>query len=117
MSYNNTTFDSEIQPFTTPVTTSHEVALYGAIGYSVVAMIANVVAYNYVKNTYNEKAPYQILRSECLITSFCQLGRIGIIGHNLSSASCSAVCIVATTTFQTNMLMLIGTRFYISRVR
>ena len=65
----------------------HKVALYCAIGLAFMAMIVIMTTYPHIKYNCNERAPYQILKIECIATCFCQLGKIGLIGHKLAAAS------------------------------
>ena len=95
----------------------HKVALYFAIGLAFMAMIVIMTTYQHIKYNCNERAPYQILKIECIATCFCQLGKIGLIGHKLAAASSLVVCIPSTAVVETNFFMLICTRFYVSRVR
>ena len=92
-------------------------ALYGFIGIAIVAIFTNLATFKYINDTYVPKGPFQILKIECLVTSFCQLGKIGVTWHRMKGASYLAVCAPSTAAIETNLAMLFGTRWFLSRMR
>ena len=109
----NVTEESSLQP----LTSGHKAAMLGMVVYVFVAAIALFLTFLYIKNTYDNRAVFRIMRQECILTIVCNLGRIGVMSARLLEASYSILCIPSTALLLLDLSLLSGTRWIISHVR
>ena len=84
---------------------------------SVIAAISNIASFVYTKKTFNENVPYRILQIECIITTLCQLGFLGVLLGSLQESPNLVMCISASSVAMFDHCMLYITRTALSRVR
>ena len=110
----NITEESSLQPLKT---SGHKAAMLGMVVYVFVAAIVLFLTFLYIKNTYDNRAVFRIMRQECILTIVCNLGRIGVMSARLLQASYPILCIPSTALLLLNLSLLTGTRWYISHIR
>ena len=96
-----------------PITPAQMMALHIAVGYAILGMIALLATFKHINNTYDESAPFRILKIECLVTLFFQLGKIVIIVCRVAEIPSLVACVPSTTVVETNLCLLFGTRVYL----
>ena len=92
-------------------------AMFGEVGFVVLAIVTLLATHVYIKTTYDNRAFFRILRLECILTIICLLGKIGLMVARLMEASHPILCIPSTTLILLDLSLLTGTRWYISNVR
>ena len=96
-----------------PITPAQMMALHLAVGYAILGMMALLATFMHINNTYKESAPFRILKIECLVTLFFQLGKIAIIVCRVAEIPSLVACVPSTTVVETNLCLLFGTRVYL----
>ena len=94
-----------------------EAVTYICLALSPIAGITNILCYFYTKKTFNDNAPYRILRIECVITTLCQVGYICVFLGSLHETPYLAICISACSVSMFGFSILFITRTALSRVR
>ena len=94
-----------------------EAVTYICLALSPIAGITNILCYFYTKKTFNDNAPYRILRIECVITTLCQVGYICVFLGSLQETPYLAICIPACSVSMFGFSILFITRTALSRVR
>ena len=94
-----------------------EAVTYICLALSPIAGITNILCYFYTKKTFNDNAPYRILRIECVITTLSQIGYIGVFIGSLQETPYLAICIPACSASMFGFSILFITRTALSRVR
>ena len=114
-----TSYNSNSDLEIAPLSSNLELALYGELVYSIIAMIANLATFYHIKKTYDEKkAPFRILKAECILTCISQFGIVGVIGGRLSETSHGILCISSTSIIVQNHPGIFGTaRIFSSRIK
>ena len=94
-----------------------EALTYICLALSPIAAISNIASFFYTKKTFNDNAPYRILQIECVITTLCQFGYVGILLGSLQESPYLAMCISASSVSMFDFSILYITRTALSRVR
>ena len=94
-----------------------EAVTYICLALSPIAGVTNILCYFYTKKTFNDNAPYRILRIECVITTLSQIGYIGVFLGSLQETPYLAICISACSVSMFGFSILFITRTALSRVR
>ena len=89
---------------------------YCEVGLSILTIIANLINFYWIRQTFVATLVYQIQQIDSLVTAACQIGWIGILLSSISDAPNAYFCNVATALFLialfhfllSNLLMVTG---------
>ena len=74
------------------------------VGLSILTVIANLINFYWIRQTFVSTLVYQIQQVDSLVTAICTIGYIGIFLSSISDAPNPYICCVATTLFVFSVL-------------